>query len=225
MWRSLIEFSSFRTLCLTTSTKDAKSSSLRLSVRAIRNCHLTAIVILPADKGNAVVVMNRHDYVDKIQAMLDDTNTYKNITDKRRNPTSRTEQDLNRLLMDLSLKRSPYDEEKSQLPPPLYRYLHSTDARAATFYGLPKIHKPGNPLRPITSSIGSPTYCLSKHMVTLLSPLLKNTYTVKNSLDFKERISKLSVSEDEISHGLILSGFSFYVHTHRVSCTCCQGKT
>ena len=35
-------------------------------------------------------------------------------------------------------------------------------------YGLPKIHKPGNPLRPIVSSTGSVSYSLSKYLATLL---------------------------------------------------------
>ena len=39
----------------------------------------------------------------------------------------------------------------------------------ASFYGLPKIHKPERPLRPITSSISSPTYAVSKHLVSILA--------------------------------------------------------
>ena len=33
-------------------------------------------VILPVDKGNAMVVMKRSDYDEKMRGMLDDTNTY-----------------------------------------------------------------------------------------------------------------------------------------------------
>lgn len=38
------------------------------------------IVILPADKGNAMVVLNKSDYADKIKILLEDI-TYNPITD------------------------------------------------------------------------------------------------------------------------------------------------
>jgi len=66
------------------------------------------------------------------------------------------------------------------------------------FYGLPKIHKANIPLRPITSSIGSPTYNLSKHLVSILSPLLNNMYTVKNSVDFTQKMMGVEICEDEV---------------------------
>ncbi|CAN7998436.1 unnamed protein product, partial [Ixodes hexagonus] len=50
-------------------------------------------------------------------------------------------------------------------------------------YGLPKVHKPECPLRPIVYFIGSPTYDLSKYLVGLLAPVTgKNGFTVKLSL-------------------------------------------
>ena len=42
----------------------------------------------------------------------------------------------------------------------------------------------------ITSSIGSPTYELSKHLTTLLTPLLRNKYFIKNSVEFATTYSK-----------------------------------
>ena len=44
----------------------------------------------------------------------------------------------------------------------LYRRLYPTGAGSPKFYGLPKIHKPGIPLRPIISSIGTVTYNTAK---------------------------------------------------------------
>ncbi|KAM7309913.1 uncharacterized protein ISCGN_006896 [Ixodes scapularis] len=56
-------------------------------------------------------------------------------------------------------------------------------------YGLPKIHKPGCPLRPIVYVIGSSTYSLSKYLVMILSPLTgNNEFSVRNSRDFVELI-------------------------------------
>ena len=59
-------------------------------------------------------------------------------------------------------------------------------------------HKLERPLRPITSSIGSPVYAVSKHLVSILAPLRKNSYTVKNSSEFVHELKQYSIADDEI---------------------------
>ncbi|CAF4690057.1 unnamed protein product, partial [Rotaria sp. Silwood2] len=46
----------------------------------------------------------------------------------------------------------------------LRRQLQSTCSSISVFYGLPKVHKNGYPLRPIISTIGSYQYQLSKYL-------------------------------------------------------------
>ena len=53
-----------------------------------------------------VVVMDEDEYQDKLSVLLNDTNTYLKITDKRSNPTSSVEKDLNKLLLQVP----QYDE-------------------------------------------------------------------------------------------------------------------
>ena len=52
------------------------------------------IVIIKADKGNCTVVMNKTDYRNQVQEMIQDQSVYLPITDERRNPTSKTEFEL-----------------------------------------------------------------------------------------------------------------------------------
>ena len=67
--------------------------------------------------------------------------------------------------------------------------LYSSDGLCPRFYGLPKIHKPGIPLRPIVSFVNSPTYAISGYLARILSPVVGNTdYTVKNSCEFADFI-------------------------------------
>ena len=47
-----------------------------------------------------------------------------------------------------------------------------SNGKTPLLYGLPKVHKPEVPLRPIASFIHSPTYQLSKHLSQLLSALV-----------------------------------------------------
>lgn len=144
-------------------------------------------LIIPADKGNCTVVMDRKDYDKKVQQMLNDHKTYK-ILDK--DPTQRTERKLNEKLVKL--------KREDKISDSLYKKLRSSDGLPPRLYGLPKVHKPGYPLRPIVSFIDSPTYMLSKHLAQTLKPLIGNTdFTVKNSLDFCDQMKHVKLGEDD----------------------------
>ena len=53
-----------------------------------------------------------------------------------------------------------------------YKKLYPTGAVPPKFYGLPKIHKRGIPLRPIVSSKGSISYEVAKEVARILKPLV-----------------------------------------------------
>ena len=55
-------------------------------------------VILPADKGNATVVMERKDYDRKVRGLLDDTSTYYKLP---KDPTPTQESKISRKLKAL----------------------------------------------------------------------------------------------------------------------------
>ena len=142
--------------------------------------------------------MNTNEFEEKIDDLLSDNKTYLKITDKRRNPTSKLEKELTKLLQDVKKTPAEHDPDKKQIHEKLCRTLHSTDGTPARFYGLPKIYKHDVPLRPITSCINFPTYQLSKHLVNILSPLLHGNHTVKNSSTFSQHIRDKHIADDEI---------------------------
>ena len=63
-----------------------------------------------------------------------------------------------------------------RLPPDVYSRLRSSAARVPMLYGLPKVHKPDVPLRPIVSFMSSPTYELSKLLAWLLAALVGSSF-------------------------------------------------
>ena len=146
------------------------------------------ILILPADKGRLVVVVNKEDYKQKCQALLDDKNTYLNLG--RRDPTSKYKRELVSVLQQI--------EEEGGINRILYRQLYPTTETPPKFYGLPKVHKTGTPLRPIVSSIGSITYTCAKFLAKILSPLVgRSQHHVTNSQHFVELIKNERVEDDE----------------------------
>lgn len=76
--------------------------------------------------------------------------------------------------------------------------MTSDSATAPRLYGLPKIHKPEVPLRPISSSIGVPCYNLSKFIGDILKNIVVKEYNIKNSLELKEKIDNMTLDDDEI---------------------------
>ena len=165
-----------------------------------------------SDKGNAVVVMNSAYYHKQIEQMLQDKKVYKRITDKRRNPTSKIETELQERLLILKTKGNLTEQE--------YKKLRPSDSYPAAFYGLPKIHKvslseqddhftvdPNTeiPMRPIISSINSPIYEISKHLAQILKYLYNDSHTVKNSKEFADFVSRqiIDVNEKIVSFDVV----------------------
>ena len=108
-------------------------------------------VILPADKGNATVVMEREDYNRKVRELLSDATAYRKLP---RDPTEAQEAKLSRKLKAL--------EKSKEITSGIYNSIRPSGSQPPRLYGLPKIHKESVPLRPIVSCIGSPSYKLSK---------------------------------------------------------------
>ena len=88
-----------------------------------------------------------------------------------------------------------------------------SDPLVPRIYGLPKIHKPGVPLRPIVDTIGSPTYRLAKFLVEKLKPLVGNTSSfIKDSSYFIEKIKHRHMEEEDILLSLDIVSLFTMIH-------------
>ena len=148
----------------------------------------STITIVPADKGRAVVVMNTTDYKTKAELLLSDEKTYQQL---KKDPTSKFSNRLISQLKDIK-KEGNLDERE-------YRRIYPTSAMVPRFYGLPKVHKQGAPLRPIVASRGSITYELAKVLAQILSPLVgQNGYALKNSAEMVKELSNLTLGDTDV---------------------------
>ncbi|PSN38386.1 hypothetical protein C0J52_21475, partial [Blattella germanica] len=143
----------------------------------------TNVVVLPADKGNAAVVMSSAIYHENITALLENE-AYRPLS---RNPTGKVERLTSTLLA------------KSGLPNEVTKQLRPHSSIPPRNHGLPKIHKESVPLRPIANSIGSPTYSLAKDITGLLQPLVGTCiHHVRNSMDFIETLKGITISSSDV---------------------------
>ncbi|KYN35810.1 hypothetical protein ALC56_09834 [Trachymyrmex septentrionalis] len=86
-----------------------------------------------------------------------------------------------------------------------YRTLYCSDGSLPRAYGLPKIHKPGCPLRIIVSSVGSPLYSLATFLHNRLFKIIpKADSYIKNSFELVPPNSSLSFYNYKSNHDINL---------------------
>ena len=105
------------------------------------------------DKGGVVVIMDENDYVREGKRQLNDSKNYKVLT---RHPTT-TNNDLVNQTIDRFIKEQLTNENTAN-------GLKNPSPRTPQFYISPKIHKEGNPGRPVISSINCHTANISKYV-------------------------------------------------------------
>ena len=62
--------------------------------------------------------------------------------------------------------------------------LIPTGSVPGQLYGLCKVHKDGNPLRPVISMIGTPEYGLAKNLDKLIKPHIPQEFVVNSTFGF-----------------------------------------
>ncbi|CAJ0958904.1 unnamed protein product [Ranitomeya imitator] len=140
------------------------SRSEKVALRSLRDNK--QIIIKPADKGGAIVVMDRTSYSQEIHRQLSDQETYAII---QRDPTTIVRSKINGVITHY-LDRNIIDKKTAT-------FLSNLHPITPVFYVLPKIHKslvnpPGRPIVASTDSILSP---LSILLEKVLTPLVKTT--------------------------------------------------
>ena len=76
--------------------------------------------------------------------------------------------------------------------------MYPTGCVPPKFYGLPKIHKPETPLRPIVSSCGSVTYGVAKVLAKILKPLVgKSPHHISGNQAFVEQVKHIILAPGE----------------------------
>ena len=85
-------------------------------------------MILTADKGVVLVIIDKTDYIKKAEELLNKP-TYKKIPE---DPTSRQKTKLINLLKNIKVEGGLSEEA--------YKRMYPTGAGSPKFYGLPKIH-------------------------------------------------------------------------------------
>lgn len=141
------------------------------------------IVIKPADKGGAVVVLDRSVYIAEGFRQLGNSKFYRELPS---NPTDKFESEIKDALTTL--------RKAGQITDKTFKALIPRNSGPGRFYLLPKIHKINNPGRPIVSSNGTVTEKISSFIDSLIKDIPSSFPSyIKDTNHFLREVSNLTV--------------------------------
>lgn len=164
------------------------------------------IVIKKVDKGGGIVIMDSSFYVAKVNECLRNGNVYKKCQTKAINTA------MNKVISFVDKHKKYFDNKNCES-----HFIKFFDHNAASFYGLPKIHKSLNiqeqmknannvylkmpaptdlPFRFITAGPSSPTSRLSEFLDILLKPFLAIIPSyIRDYTDFLNKMPHFTTDE------------------------------
>jgi hypothetical protein len=134
--------------------------------------------------------MDKEEYNDKMNQLLNDNETYK----KERKDRTNTLQNKNNAFVK-RLKSLNLINDKEEVR------LSKNDSRAPRIKTLPKIHKPNVPMRPIVATYDSPCYNLSK----FLDPILKNLIDKDVNITCSYEFQKFITTSEKVDNSILVS--------------------
>ena len=152
------------------------------------------IIILPSDKNLGPVALDTTTYVQKVltEHLLNDRQYKLLTTDEAKLVRHEASTKLWNLVNEHAPNFAPHEQEYFNR-----RYLQRRSCRVPIFYGSPKIHKPGVPLRPIVSCVNSEMEILSiflDYQLQRVLPLCK--YYLRDSWQLLEKLKDLGPLPD-----------------------------
>ena len=165
-----------------------KSNLSKLEQTAIKQLQeRDDIVITKADKGGATVIMDVNDYIKEAERQLNDTEYYKKLD---KDPTA-----THAKLVNDAVERF---KKSKEIPEKIADGLKTEKTRTPKFYIQPKIHKEGNPGRPVISSVECHTSNISKYVDFHLQPIVQSLPSyVKDTTDFLNKIKNIGDIPEE----------------------------
>ena len=191
-------------------TKKLKSNLTQQEHTAIKEpAKRKDIIIISANKGAAVVIMDTDSFIKEANRQLFDKASYKQLT---QDPTLQHNRMVNETI-------ERFKNEKL-LPKKTADGLKVSNPKTPKFYISPKIHKPNNPGRPVISSIECHTSEISRFVDHHLQPVVKQIPSyIKDTNHFINRVNNFSVPVNSILVTMdVRSLYTEYTKQRRYCC-------
>ena len=125
--------------------------------------------------------MDSNEYYEKLESMLNDKSKFEVVNvNKKTHPIIAKERSI---AYNIRKYFKGYDEN-------LIRKLVPCGSAPEKIYGLVKVHKKDNPLRPVASMIGTPEYELAKFLDKIIKPFNPNNFMLESTNSFISELNQ-----------------------------------
>jgi hypothetical protein len=144
-------------------------------------------IIIKSDKTNTPVIINQSKYIDIMNKYIEENN-YIELKD----PTNK----YLKITKNLITKHKDIFNYKNNIN--YHTRLYPFKPAAPKLTGLPKIHKPNIPIRPLINFKTAPTYHIAKIIDKILRSKIKlnNTYNVKNGYETILKLQQIKANSN-----------------------------
>lgn len=145
-------------------------------------------MVTRADKGNCVVVLDRGQYRDNVLDFLN-TDSFKLLS------TSPSDKFLVKFKSIVNKTQPTF----SSFGVSKYKFL-PINPSVPKLYGLPKIHKPNIPIRPVVSFCGSPCYRLASWFNEFFLQItnFESVFSIKKSTELYKDLKHIALPDTAI---------------------------
>ena len=135
--------------------------------------------------------MNQNEYIEKMITILSQTDKFQRIGDTQTHDHMTLQE---RVLQKFLLRAT----NKGHLLREVCDEIRPTGSTRPRMYGVPKVHKEGNPFRPILSMVKAPQHQMAKWLTTVLKPVVQKYFqhVIKDTFQFCENIEAFAASNN-----------------------------
>ncbi|KAK5645193.1 hypothetical protein RI129_006493 [Pyrocoelia pectoralis] len=133
-----------------------------------------------------MVILNKSDYIAKVEDFINSPGFIK----LNSNPTNNFNIKVRHLVFSYRDILSSFNTN--------YKSILVMNPRPPLLYGLPKIHKPNVPIRPVVSFLNTPASKLTSWLNNLLKThiTLSPNLAIKNSLDLTTKLNSITLPKE-----------------------------
>ena len=147
------------------------------------------IKICKFDKGTGVCILNSADYISKLDRIVSDTSKFEKVvihskSKLKDHPVIKKYEKVKRYIAKY-ITKDHYDEQVVSSMTP--------GSSPGKLYGLVKVHKENNPLRPVCSMINTPEHCLAKFLDNIIKPHIPNQNMLNSTTNFLDKLDKFEI--------------------------------
>ena len=150
----------------------------------------STIAVTRYDKGNGVCILDKEEYLKKLDQIVEDTTKFTIVQSKRKNARHPLykRQDVVKKEIKTHLKMIT-DFQLERIRP--------SGCVVGKLYGSCKIHKADHPIRPIVSMVNTPEYMLAKYLDHIIKPYMPNVYSVTSNKEFLNRLNTFDHQDED----------------------------